>query len=554
MTITEIRRITEKYTNGKKAKIVSSSECPAGGKHEFRPLVTLWQNGLETLPVFVCVKCKGIKAGTESVHISDTIDMGGGKISNVGAPTASTDAARKQEVDSHAGSTQNVHGVGSNYICKTSRSDQWPDWGDIQSKPSTYPPSTHGNDAHDPDFTPLSDFNSHKDAKTGVHGVGSNYVCKTSRSDQWPDWNDIQNKPSSYPPGTHGNEAHSPDFLAVDGSNSMQANLNMAQHQVKNMLFDCLTSDPSSPAEGQAWYRTDQDRLYLRTSANKVVFPAQWGDIEGKPSTYPPSTHGNDAHDPDFTPLSDFNAHKDATQDAHGVGANYICKTTRSDQWPDWNDIQSKPSSFPPDVHGNERHSPIFLAADGSVSLTGHLNPASDANVNLGQITKRYLYIFAKFFYNYGLAPTNNALTISPEDADSSNTQRNTARITLIPKFWDGSQSVGRELNMQGVMLDTSGKAALKFLGYAPNGSSSDFVLLTNEKEIIPPSDNEGYIGTSSYRFKEGHFVDLYTGDICFEEEEDIETGEKFQEGDLVVLKVIKAENGIRCVPVKARR
>lgn len=554
MTITEIRRIVEKYTNGKKADVVSSSKCPAGGEHEFRPLVTLWQNGLETLPVFVCVKCKGIKAGTESVHISDTIDMGGGKISNVGAPTASTDAARKQEVDSHAGSTQNVHGVGSNYICKTSRSDQWPDWGDIQNKPSTYPPSTHGNEAHDPDFTPLSDFNSHKDAKTGVHGVGSNYVCKTSRSDQWPDWNDIQSKPSSYPPSTHGNEAHSPDFLAVDGSNSMQANLNMAQHQVKNMLFDCLTSDPSSPAEGQVWYRTDQDRLYLRTSANKVVFPAQWGDIEGKPSTYPPSTHGNEAHDPDFTPLSDFNAHKDATQNVHGVGSNYVCKTSRSDQWPDWNDIQNKPSTYPPSTHGNEAHSPDFLAADGSVPITGDLLPYQHNTYDLGSSEKDFRAVYTKRLYSLDLTENVVAIKLRAVSADSSYTTRNTQFLQFTPQYWDGSQSVERDLNINGVVIGTTGKAAFKFWGVDPSGSSAVFMLLTNEKELIPNSDNEGYIGTSSYRFKEGHFVDLYTGDICFEEEEDIETGEKFQEGDLVVLKVIKVENGIRCVPVKARR
>ena len=554
MTITEIRRIVEKYTNGKKADVVSTSKCPAGGEHEFRPLVTLWQNGLETLPVFVCVKCKGIKAGTESVHISDTIDMGGGKISNVGAPTASTDAARKQEVDSHAGSTQNVHGVGSNYICKTSRSDQWPDWGDIQNKPSTYPPSTHGNDAHDPDFTPLSDFNSHKDAKTGVHGVGSNYVCKTSRSDQWPDWNDIQNKPSSYPPGTHGNEAHSPDFLAVDGSNSMQANLNMAQHQVKNMLFDCLTSDPSSPAEGQVWYRTDQDRLYLRTSANKVVFPAQWGDIEGKPSTYPPSTHGNEAHNPDFTPLSDFNAHKDATQNVHGVGSNYVCKTSRSDQWPDWNDIQNKPSTYPPSTHGNEAHSPDFLAADGSVPLAGHLVPDSAYTRDIGSNTKPLRDIYAVSYVGYGTQSLLPGLQLYPADATSELPTVSGGFVMFHPKYWDGSQSVTIFMEISADMVNTAGKARYEFYGKDPSGNNTHFMFLTNEKELIPPSDNEGYIGTSSYRFKEGHFVDLYTGDICFEEEEDIETGEKFQEGDLVVLKVIKVENGIRCVPVKARR
>lgn len=124
----------------------------------------------------------------------------------------------------------------------------------------------------------------------------------------------------------------------------------------------------------------------------------------------------------------------------------------------------------------------------------------------------------------------------------------------FYPKYWDGSQSVTVDMQISVRMVNTAGKARFEFEGDDPSGTFTDLMYITNEKELLPPSDNEGYIGTSSYRFKEGHFVDLYTGDICFEEEEDIETGEKFQEGDLVVLKVIKVENGIRCVPVKARR
>ena len=35
------------------------------------------------------------------------------------------------------------------------------------------------------------DISFHALAKSGVHGVGNAFVAKTSRSDQWPSWNDI---------------------------------------------------------------------------------------------------------------------------------------------------------------------------------------------------------------------------------------------------------------------------------------------------------------------------------------------------------------------------
>jgi len=43
----------------------------------------------------------------------------------------------------------------------------------------------------------------HEAKNTGVHGVGSSYIAKTSRSDQLPSWNDIPDKPSTFPPEPH---------------------------------------------------------------------------------------------------------------------------------------------------------------------------------------------------------------------------------------------------------------------------------------------------------------------------------------------------------------
>ena len=37
----------------------------------------------------------------------------------------------------------------------------------------------------------------------------------------------------------------------------VEGNLDMNQHQIKNMVIENRTSDPASPAVGQIWMRTD---------------------------------------------------------------------------------------------------------------------------------------------------------------------------------------------------------------------------------------------------------------------------------------------------------
>src|SRR5690606_30289648 len=59
------------------------------------------------------------------------------------AKANAAEANAKSYTDTHAG-TKNTHGVGSGYyIAKTSRSDQLPAWNEVQGKPSNFPPSAH---------------------------------------------------------------------------------------------------------------------------------------------------------------------------------------------------------------------------------------------------------------------------------------------------------------------------------------------------------------------------------------------------------------------------
>lgn len=65
----------------------------------------------------------------------------------------------------------------------------------------------------------------HSSAVTGVHGVGTSRVAKTSRTDQWPAWADIPDKPSTFAPAAHktshasgGGDALTPDDIGAASS------------------------------------------------------------------------------------------------------------------------------------------------------------------------------------------------------------------------------------------------------------------------------------------------------------------------------------------------
>ncbi len=65
----------------------------------------------------------------------------------------------------------------------------------------------------------------HSSAVTGVHGVGTSRVAKTSRTDQWPAWADIPDKPSTFAPAAHkashasgGGDALTPDDIGAANS------------------------------------------------------------------------------------------------------------------------------------------------------------------------------------------------------------------------------------------------------------------------------------------------------------------------------------------------
>ena len=89
-------------------------------------------------------------------------------------------------LSSHASAKQ-VHGIGgSYYIAKTSRSDQLPAWDDIEGKPSVFPPATHTHSGAD--ITSAVAFANDADKLDGHHAADfalaklNPYVIRIKRS------------------------------------------------------------------------------------------------------------------------------------------------------------------------------------------------------------------------------------------------------------------------------------------------------------------------------------------------------------------------------------
>lgn len=157
-----------------------------------------------------------------------------------------------------------------------------PTWSTLAGKPSTFPPSTHDNTAH-----------------------SVNYLSSVS-------WSDVGSKPATFPP-----DAHTHDYAT--GITGKPTTFTPSSH---NHAWADLTSGvPTSftPA-------SHGNEKHTSTFITGVA----WSDITSKPTTFTPASHGNEAHSSTFIT---------------GVA---------------WADITSKPSTFTPASHGNEAHSSAF--------------------------------------------------------------------------------------------------------------------------------------------------------------------------------------------------
>ncbi len=78
-------------------------------------------------------------------------------------------------------------------------------------------------------------------------------------------------------------------------------------------------SKPAAGTAGRLYIATDTKIIYQDTGAawekRGVV---NWNDIDNKPASFIPAIHGNEAHDPDLALASDLAAHLAETVQAHG--------------------------------------------------------------------------------------------------------------------------------------------------------------------------------------------------------------------------------------------
>ena len=144
------------------------------------------------------------------------------------------------------------------------------------------------------------------------------------------------------------------EWLLKDGIPYLRVGGNTVDISPNDITLPSLTSDPSL-AKGKLWFRGDLGQLRFSPDGSNVkqVYPAHWNDIQGKPSTYPPSAHTHSRSEiTDFwsTPFWDNIPDKPSKfpPESHTHSRSEI-----TDFWssPFWDNIPDKPSTFPPSAH-----------------------------------------------------------------------------------------------------------------------------------------------------------------------------------------------------------
>lgn len=190
----------------------------------------------------------------------------------------------------------------------------------------------------------------HEAKVTGIHGVGANYIAKTSRSDQLPSWDDIPDKPSTFPPSAHA------DTHKDGGSDEVVGIAKMG------------TTLPSAGIAGRFFIKTDTLELYYDDGTNWIKI----GKLAGLDLDAHASRHNYGGADP----ITDL----DASQITSGVlSADRIPKIL-----PDKLDAIDTPS---------DGEVPSYNAAQGKFEWV----PAGAAEAGLDPELDGYIWIHTLF-------------------------------------------------------------------------------------------------------------------------------------------------------------
>jgi hypothetical protein len=268
-----------------------------------------------------------------------------------------------------------------------------------------------------------------------------------------------------------------------------------------------LTADPALAA-GKLWFRSDlrQIRWSPDGSAVKQVYPADWGDITNKPSTFPPSAHasshalgGSDPVSLDASQITSGRLSLSRMPTSATANRVLVVRTANADptfDQVDWNtDIKNIPSTFPPSPHTHSRSDVTdFWSAPfwgnipdkpstfpPSAHASSHASGGSDpVSLDASQIVSGRLSL--------SRMPTstvaNRVLVVRTANADPAYDQVDwNTDIKNIPSTFPPS---------------------LHADSHKPGGSDP---LFPAAYSILPSSDNAYDLGSSSYRWR-----NLYLG------------------------------------------
>jgi len=154
------------------------------------------------------------------------------------------------------------------------------------------------------------------------------------------------------------------EWLLKDGIPYLRVGENTVDITGIDITLPSLTSDPSL-AKGKIWFRGDLGQLRISPDGSNVkqVYPAYWNDIQGKPSTYPPSSHTHSRSEiTDFWSSPFWQNIPDKPSafppEEHNHDDRYYTKTqlqTSGQAQVHWNNITNKPSTYPPSSHTHPR-------------------------------------------------------------------------------------------------------------------------------------------------------------------------------------------------------
>jgi len=198
---------------------------------------------------------------------------------------------------------------------------------------------------------------------------------------------------------------------------------------------------------------------------------------------------------------------------------------------------------------------------DGKVENADYADSAGDADT----VDGKHASDFAAASHTHDAADITSG--VLAEDR-IPHTFDDTIRITTDPSKGGGLllQATGATHNSPIILFvdnaDTNNRARIysnyQYLRFehSTDGGSTWVISFSargngiESRHIVPEADNSYNIGGSSLRYANLYVVNLYTGDLCFEEKICPVCGQAFKKDDEIILKVKKVDDYVRTLPI----